>query len=82
MLPLQLTFEESYLLDRAKEKGGYVATDRRDDYDVVSDAYQAWCRETQVPFLEVAMGDATSRVTYSLLAADDRFEGETERLLR
>lgn len=77
----QLNIEECHLLTRA-QANGYVTTDQRDGYDVVAEAYREWCRAEKLPFLEIALGDETSRVTFSLIEAGSLFSEETEMLLR
>ena len=78
---MRLNEEEQYLLARVK-RNGYVTTDRRDEYDVVADAYQQWCREAKQSLLAIALGDATSRVIYSLLEAEPQFPPAVEQLFR
>lgn len=73
--------EGQHLLARA-QANGYVTTDRCDEYDAVAEAYRDWCQEQQQPYLEIALGDATSRLTLSLIEADKRFRKRTERRLR
>ncbi len=81
MPAIQLNPEECYLLDRAQAQG-YVTVDRREEYDVVAEAYREGGRVEKQPYLEVALGNETSRVIYSLIEADKRFSEATETLLR
>ena len=78
---MPLTLEETHLLNSAQAQG-YVTSDARDEYDPVIEAYQSWCRATRRPFLHILLGDATSKVIFSLLEADTSLRPKIEQQLR
>lgn len=78
---VELTEEETHLLVRA-QAAGYVTSDGRDDDDPLVAAYQTWCRLQRRPFLHLALGEATSKVIFSLLEADTTFRPNIEKQLR
>lgn len=78
---MSFSSEATYLLRRAQTQG-YITSDGRDEFDAIVEAYQAWCRAGQMPFLHISYGDTTARVVYSLLEADALFPAATEEQLR
>ena len=78
---MQFTSEDICRLAQA-ERMGYVASDGRDDDDLLVAAYQAWCRSQRRPFLHLVLGDATSKIVFSLLEADTTFRPNIEKQLR
>lgn len=76
-----MTLEETSLLKRAQAQG-YVTSDGREEFDPVVEAYRDWCRAGRLPFLHIVLGDATSKVIFSLLEADTSFRPTVEMQLR
>ena len=75
------TLEEIFLLKHAQAQG-YVTSDNQEEFDPVVETYRDWCRAGRLPFLHIVLGDATSKVIFSLLEADTSFRPTVEMQLR